>query len=415
VKPYFQDDAVTIYHGDCREIVPGLGRFDLVLTDPPYGIGFGNKHTKWSANRGTILGNWDADTPDIYWLLSVAPLACIWGGERFALQVSRGWLAWIKPDAPPTFTALELAWTNRDVPARWIMHSISAMNHERVGHPTQKPLAVMAWSIHQVCPGAQTILDPFAGSGTTGRAAKDLGRKAVLIEREERYCEIAARRMGQEVLDLGAVGAASVELEQTPFFRVSHELMHQLPLRKVARRQIWPATAKRRREVRVPGYSTGSTIGNVHVALVRSPRRRDRLPKTVRELPATRTQGRERKVKAYIAGPMTGCVDFNFPAFFAAEAKLRKMGFDVVNPARNDIELDGFNPKTDKARPHWWYMRRALPLVCSCDVVVLLPGWERSRGTANERHVARLCNITEALIDGDGWLKELLARGKREG
>jgi hypothetical protein len=90
VKPYFQDDAVTIYHGDCREIVPGLGRFDLVLTDPPYGIGFGNKHTKWSANRGTILGNWDADTPDIYWLLSVAPLACIWGGERFALQVSRG-------------------------------------------------------------------------------------------------------------------------------------------------------------------------------------------------------------------------------------------------------------------------------------------------------------------------------------
>ena len=118
---------------------------------------------------------------------------------------------------------------------------------------------------------------------------------------------------------------------------------------------------------------------------------------------------------AYIAGPMTSCVDYNFPAFYAAEAKLRAMGFDVVNPARNDVEIDGFNPKTDTARPHWYYMRRALPLVCSCDVVVLLPGWGLSSGTLKEVRVAYECNIETAEIDGDGWLKKLLARGKREG
>ena len=202
MKPYYQDGAVTIYCGDCREIVPTLGRFDLLLTDPPYGIGFGKKHTKWSANRGTVLGDWDAEIPAVDWLIPLCSTACIWGGERFSLPVSRGWLAWVKPDAPPTFTAIEFAWTNRDRPARWIKHSISATNAERVGHPTQKPLRVMLWSIQQVAPDAQTILDPFAGSGTTGRAAKDLGRKAVLIEREEKYCEIAARRMGQEVLAL---------------------------------------------------------------------------------------------------------------------------------------------------------------------------------------------------------------------
>jgi DNA modification methylase len=203
MKPYYDHAGITIYHGDCREIAPGLGRFDLLMTDPPYGIGFGQKHTKWSANRGTVLGSWDTDIPDIAWLLDIAPLACIWGGERFGLPISRGWLAWVKPDAPPTFSCFELAWTSRDAPARWINHSISATNGERVGHPTQKPLRVITWSIQQVGPDAVTIIDPFAGSGTTGRAAKNLGRKAVLIEREERYCEIAAERMQQEVMQFG--------------------------------------------------------------------------------------------------------------------------------------------------------------------------------------------------------------------
>jgi len=200
-KPYYQDSAVTLYHGDCREIVPLLGRFDLLLTDPPYGIGFGKKHTKWSANRGVVLGEWDEEAPDIHWLLDYSVGACVWGGERFSLPVSRGWLSWVKPDAPPTFTGFELAWTNQDRPARWLNHSISATNQERVGHPTQKPLKVMTWAL-SFFPAATTVLDPFAGSGSTGRACKDLGRKCVMIEREEKYCEIAARRMAQEVLNL---------------------------------------------------------------------------------------------------------------------------------------------------------------------------------------------------------------------
>jgi site-specific DNA-methyltransferase (adenine-specific) len=202
MTPYYQDDSVTIYHGDCHEMVPQLGRFDLLLTDPPYGIGFGAKHTKWSANRGVVLGNWDLEIPDVKWLLEYGDVSCIWGGDRFGLPIRRCWLAWIKPDAPPTFTSFELAWTSLDRPARWIQHSISATNSERVGHPTQKPLRVITWSIQQIAPDSKTILDPFMGSGTTLRAAKDLNRKAIGIELEEKYCEIAAMRMQQEVLDL---------------------------------------------------------------------------------------------------------------------------------------------------------------------------------------------------------------------
>lgn len=98
---------------------------------------------------------------------------------------------------------VEMAWTNQDRNSRYIVHSIAATNAERVRHPTQKPLRVMRWSIEQagVMPDA-LVLDPFMGSGTTLRAAKDMGMRAIGIEIEERYCEIAARRLSQEVLDL---------------------------------------------------------------------------------------------------------------------------------------------------------------------------------------------------------------------
>lgn len=205
VTPYYEEPGITIYHGDCRDILPHLPKVDLVLTDPPYGIGFGAKHTKWSANRGTILGVWDKKI-EVDFILSAGTFVCIWGGDRFSLPVSRKWLAWIKPDAPPTFSGMELAWTNVDGPSRWKSHSISAVNAERVPHPTQKPLKVMEWCIqqfdgtHQIGKMAvQTILDPFMGSGTTLRACKDLGRKGIGIEIEERYCEIAVKRLRQEV------------------------------------------------------------------------------------------------------------------------------------------------------------------------------------------------------------------------
>ena len=211
MTPYYQDSAVTIYHGDCREIVPTLGRFDLLLTDPPYGIedlmqpggNWWGKDRNSSRSRKEIMV-WDScvEGNRVTRFLDVADLCVVWGGNYHALPPSRGWLVWYKPDAPKTMAQCELAWTSANRNTVLISHSIAATNAERVGHPTQKPLTVMLWSIQQIAPDAQTILDPFAGSGTTGRAAKDLGRKAVLIEREEKYCEIAARRMGQEVLAL---------------------------------------------------------------------------------------------------------------------------------------------------------------------------------------------------------------------
>lgn len=184
----------TLYLGDCREVLPTLGKVDAVVTDPPYGIGFGEKHTKWSENRGVVLGDWDRETPDILPLLDVGAHQIIWGGERFGLPVSRGWLTWAKPDAAPTFASTEFAWTNLDRPARHFTYAVGAVNAERVGHPTQKPLALMEWCLGFL-PDAETICDPFMGSGTTGVACVRMGRRFIGIERHEPYFNIACRRI----------------------------------------------------------------------------------------------------------------------------------------------------------------------------------------------------------------------------
>jgi site-specific DNA-methyltransferase (adenine-specific) len=197
---------VIIYHADCRVILPFLGRFDLLLTDPPFGIGFAAQPTTGQRKRGMVAEAWDDETPPA-WVLDMARSICrdqiVWGGNYFALPATRGWLSWYKPDAPPSMGHFELAWTNADRNARQLSQSISATNPERLGHPTQKPLAVMSWCL-EMFPEARTVVDPFAGSGTTGRACKDRGLSCVLIEREERYCELAAQRMAQEILPLTA-------------------------------------------------------------------------------------------------------------------------------------------------------------------------------------------------------------------
>lgn len=207
MKPYYQDSAVTIYHGDCREIVPTLGRFDLLLTDPPYGIGYEASRYQNSVFSGVIHGDDTAFDPTF--MLHLAGDAIIWGGNNFAHLLPRGgWLVWDKRCSERADKILgspfELAWCSKATRYKIarILHG-GAVNADGTGrrqHPTQKPLELMTWCITLTGDSAQTILDPFAGSGTTGRAAKDLGRKAVLIEREERYCEIAAKRMSQEVL-----------------------------------------------------------------------------------------------------------------------------------------------------------------------------------------------------------------------
>lgn len=191
-------DSVTLYLGDCREILPTLGKVDAVVTDPPYGIGFGKKHTKWSANRETILGDWDDEIPDVSHLLGLGDEVIVWGGERFSLPVTRGWLTWAKPDAAPTFASTEFAWTNKDRPARHFVYSVGATNSERVGHPTQKPIALMRWCLGFI-PKAKVVLDPYMGSGTTGVACVQEGRGFIGIEREPRYFDIACRRIADEL------------------------------------------------------------------------------------------------------------------------------------------------------------------------------------------------------------------------
>ena len=186
----------TLYLGDCLDILPTLEKVDAVITDPPYGIGFGKKHTKWSASRGVILGDWDDAIPNVYPLLSISENVTIWGGERFELPISRGWLTWVKPDIPRSFASTEFAWRSLDKPARHLIYSVSATNGERVGHPTQKPIALMKWCIEQAG-NPQSILDPFMGSGTTGVACAQLGRSFIGIEREPAYFDIACRRIEQ--------------------------------------------------------------------------------------------------------------------------------------------------------------------------------------------------------------------------
>jgi site-specific DNA-methyltransferase (adenine-specific) len=199
MKPYYEQDGITIYHGDCREVLKRhvTGWFDLMLTDPPYGIFL--KGGKWGKKFAL---SWDREpVEELTWLRKVARDQIIWGGNYYPLPPSRGWLVWYKRDSVPSVADVELAWTSFDMNARLIDHTIAATNAERVAHPTQKPLAVMLWSLG-FAPKAQTVVDPFMGSGTTLRAAKELGRAAVGIEIEERYCEIAARRLDQTVLAL---------------------------------------------------------------------------------------------------------------------------------------------------------------------------------------------------------------------
>jgi site-specific DNA-methyltransferase (adenine-specific) len=200
-QPYRRKEVIgdaTLYLGDCREILPTLGRVDAIVTDPPYGIGFAAQPTKWQRLAGHEAKAWDdAPVNEVADILALGDVQVCWGGNYYGLPASRGWLAWVKPDAPPSMASMELAWTNRDKNARTITYSIGATNAERVGHPTQKPLAVMLWTLEQIGEAA-TVLDPFMGSGTTGVACIRQGRSFIGIEIDEGYFDIACRRIADE-------------------------------------------------------------------------------------------------------------------------------------------------------------------------------------------------------------------------
>lgn len=225
MKPYYEHAGITIYHGDCREILPCLGPVDLVLTDPPYGLGDrwngggGGKKSSWRFDPQEAK-KWDGSTVGIVLTLpSIAKECIIWGGNYYALPPSRCWLVWDKKQ-PDNWTTgqCELAWTSIDRPVRAFRmcqaEAHLAMNNKE--HPTEKPLALMRWCLKWPNNTEAAIVDPFMGSGTTLVAAKQLGRRAIGIEIEERYCEIAAKRLAQEMLPL--VAEAEPEPEQEALF-----------------------------------------------------------------------------------------------------------------------------------------------------------------------------------------------------
>jgi DNA modification methylase len=207
--PYYQDDAVTIYHGDCREILPTLPKHDLLLTDPPYGINYpaGESTQKGIQKFERIKGD---DKPFDASEFLLFDDAIIFGANNFAhtLPVGIGQLyCWDKVcqnGMKVRIAECEYLWHQNGTKPRVFRHLWSGAyraseSGQKSVHPSQKPVALLKWCL-SFAPDAETILDPFAGSCTTGVAAKLEGRKATLIELEERYCEIGANRLSQGVL-----------------------------------------------------------------------------------------------------------------------------------------------------------------------------------------------------------------------
>jgi site-specific DNA-methyltransferase (adenine-specific) len=236
--PYYDRDGIVIYNADCRDILPHLEPVDLVLTDPPYPDLKGGTKYAFAGVAPTPVGTVTIGTP---WGIELAEwLPAAWETSRLGMMVFCSYhsvaevasfvpkekrvalVSWYKRNSPPAianvprFTA-EFAWLFKKSPGlKWrnITNTVidipmlqsGCMTTERLrdpngetSHPTQKPVALMRTLM---AVGGDTILDPFMGSGTTLRAAKDLGRRAIGIEIEERYCEIAVRRLSQQVLPL---------------------------------------------------------------------------------------------------------------------------------------------------------------------------------------------------------------------
>jgi site-specific DNA-methyltransferase (adenine-specific) len=212
LKPYYQDSAVTIYHGDCREILLELPEIDMVLTDPPYGL----------ENCETDKNNYESFSDNSEEVTKIVKnLLWFFKGKRFVMTPGQKQMfkypepkaigAFYYPAGTGSCSWGFVGWQPifyygkdpylQDMKGR-VMNSFSSTEmSEKNGHPCPKPIKAWTWLLNRTSRINETILDPFMGSGTTLRAAKDLNRHAIGIEIEEKYCEIAARRMAQEVFD----------------------------------------------------------------------------------------------------------------------------------------------------------------------------------------------------------------------
>ena len=221
MTPYYDHAGVTIYHGDCREILPSISA-DVLITDPPYGVNLGDHRGANETRSGYLVKSGyasyqDTDAnlraivvPGITAALSIVkrgvvfcagskigafpegscvggvylPAGCgrtAWGFQNLALAIFYGSAPGLEKGAKATVIR-------------------STASAQKTGHPCPKPLPWMSWLVQLASQEGETIIDPFMGGGTTLRAAKDAGRRAIGIEIEEKYCEIAAKRMSQETL-----------------------------------------------------------------------------------------------------------------------------------------------------------------------------------------------------------------------
>jgi len=192
--------------GDCLEVLPFLDRHDLLLTDPPYGIGIDgqkesvNRNPKHTRKEHEFMG-WDSETPDrfVFELMRYKSHGqIVWGGNYFIDKIpcpTKGWLFWDKGQRGLTMSDGELAWTSFNFPLRaYTLNRVALQEGGGTNHPTQKPLRLMTWCISLV-PDAITVLDPFMGSGTTGVACARIGKRFTGIEREPKYFDIACERI----------------------------------------------------------------------------------------------------------------------------------------------------------------------------------------------------------------------------
>jgi DNA modification methylase len=189
-----------MYLGDCMDILPTLPGVDAVVTDPPYGINHARDRN--SQKDGWVdypANGWDRERPsrDVFDVMRAKSKdQIIWGGNYFTdyLPPTMRWLVWDKGQRNFSLADCEFAWTSQAKAARIFTYSRGAALQDGKEHPTQKPLALMEWCL-TFLDGARTILDPFAGSGTTGVACANLGRAFIGIERAPEYFEIACSRI----------------------------------------------------------------------------------------------------------------------------------------------------------------------------------------------------------------------------
>ena len=219
MTPYYADDLVTIYHARCEDVLPSIdpAEVGLLLTDPPYGMGYQHGARKGGVTLGAdgidIAG--DDEPFDPAHLLAMGVPTVLWGGNHYAdrLPASPGWIVWDKRDGRPANdqSDVELAWTNITRTARAFSRywsgAVRGGTDQGLGkvHVSQKPTALMAWIIERWTEPGDLVLDPYMGSGPVAQACHELGRRYIGIELVEDYCRIAVSRLSQQTFDFGGV------------------------------------------------------------------------------------------------------------------------------------------------------------------------------------------------------------------